>query len=309
MDDRPRKMRMALPFAAIGLLAFVVAGAAVFGARGAIAQGPDVQIGSGSGLVGDSVTVHLEALNVVSPGLAAFTIDVGYDHAVISPTDCVADPDDLFNVSPLCNTAYGQPPTVVRCVGASTTGVQGSPLLCDITFEILAVGCSDLTLDVAEFANPTGAPIAFVTSDGSICGVTATNTPTATATRTPVPPTATRTATATRTPTRTSTPCPDGICPTATPATHHRERTNTPKPSATATTSAPTSAPTVPQVTPPVPTSTPSGGAGPNIIAPPTGSGDGNRPAAWTYGTAVGALAALAAGAFAVAVRRRRHSE
>jgi hypothetical protein len=124
-----------------------------------------------------------------------------------------------------------------------------------------------------------------------------------------VPPTATRTATATRTPTRTSTPCPDGICPTATPATHHRERTNTPKPSATATTSAPTSAPTVPQVTPPVPTSTPSGGAGPNIIAPPTGSGDGNRPAAWTYGTAVGALAALAAGAFAVAVRRRRHSE
>jgi len=103
------------------------------------------------------------------------------------------------------------------------------------------------------------------------------------------------------------TPTPTQPAPTAT-VRHRREATKTPVPSATAT-SVPATPTTPVQAIPAAPISTPYGGAGPNIIAPLTGSGDGSGPTFWTYCAPAGALAVAATLVLAVAAGRRRHDE
>jgi len=78
---------------------------------------------------------------------------------------------------------------------------------------------------------------------------------------------------------------------------HHR-----PKPTPTP---APPTATPVPPTVPPPPTATPSGGAGPAIVAPTTGSGPTGSDAPWTLWLAAGlAGAALAAGGFYIRYAR-----
>jgi hypothetical protein len=81
---------------------------------------------------------------------------------------------------------------------------------------------------------------------------------------------------------------------------HHRPKpTPTPAPTATPTAEVPTVPP------PPPATPTPSGGAGPAIVAPTTGSGPTDSDAPWTLWLAAGlAGAALAAGGFYIRYAR-----
>jgi hypothetical protein len=83
------------------------------------------------------------------------------------------------------------------------------------------------------------------------------------------------------------------------PPERHRRPTSTPTPEPTATPKPPTVTP------PPPPTATPSGGAGPVIVAPTTGSGPTDSDAPWALWLAAGvAGAALAAGGFYIRYAR-----
>ena len=134
---------------------------------------PDATVRMGSGFVdpGFPITLDLEA-DVIAPDgpLGAFTIEVGYDPALVSGTACTADPDAIFDFS-ACNPAFA--PGVARCTGVSIGGVSGLGLrLCDITFTAdpgappgsvvpLPVGCLVLT-------SPGGDPIPCMFEDGEI---------------------------------------------------------------------------------------------------------------------------------------------
>jgi len=89
---------------------------------------------------------------------------------------------------------------------------------------------------------------------------------------------------------------PAGAAPTATPEpSTHKRATRTPTPTATPLPPTPTSWPTLP---PPPPMATPSGGAGPQIVAPPTGEGaETGAGLPWTFvGLAIAGAAGVVAG-------------
>ncbi|MCI0856283.1 MAG: hypothetical protein J4N98_06310 [Chloroflexi bacterium] len=103
-------------------------------------------IGSGTGDVGEEISVDLEALNVTQPGLGAWTIDILYDATILSATGCGPG---------ICNPCFGAlippPPTpcetgTVRVVGATASGRKGDSLLSTITFLCRVNGASALTI-------------------------------------------------------------------------------------------------------------------------------------------------------------------
>ncbi|MEX0786959.1 MAG: hypothetical protein WD939_10000, partial [Dehalococcoidia bacterium] len=75
----------------------------------ASAGGASVAVGSATRAVGAQGTVALDAAGVGAPGLGAWTIDINYNPAVVSPVDC-----DAFHGG-ICNTDYDT--GIVRLVG------------------------------------------------------------------------------------------------------------------------------------------------------------------------------------------------
>lgn len=97
--------------------------------------------------------------------LGAWNIDVDYDSAVISVDSC----DEGSIGLNLCNDAFG--PTTVRIVGADAGGADGALTMATINFTAVgAVGdCTDLTVTVIQFADPTGNETDPTVTNGEVC--------------------------------------------------------------------------------------------------------------------------------------------
>ena len=119
---------------------------------------------TGEVVAGQTVSVDVQAL-VPAPGLGAWTIEVQYDPAVLSASDC-ATPQGLTEV---CNASYSA--NSVLLAGIAPDGLAGTQTLATLTFTGLGVagGMSDLTVALDSFVDPTGADIAgATTSDGLV---------------------------------------------------------------------------------------------------------------------------------------------
>jgi hypothetical protein len=118
--------------------------------------------------------VRLEVLDVPSPGLGAFTIDISYDPAVVGPVGCDPDPEDVLDTK-LCNLGFernGVNPDTIRIGGYQISpGTVGNVALADITFQAIGAPdqCSDLTLEVRELTDTNGPNIPYHVENGSIC--------------------------------------------------------------------------------------------------------------------------------------------
>jgi len=130
---------------------------------------------------GGTGTVELTS-NVPTPGLGAWTIDVAYDPAKLTPSTCAPAQGGV------CNPNYehnGGATDLVRITGASASGLIGSTSLGTITFSA-AAGCSGttpLTATTNVFADATiGAPanITVTITSGAVNCAPATVAPTAT---------------------------------------------------------------------------------------------------------------------------------
>lgn len=134
--------------AGFGVAALLVAaGAASLATFGLVSsqQGPTVSIEDGEVPTGGTEVTRLSALNVSSPALCGFTIDVAYDPSVKVATDCDADPEDYFDAA-LCNVDYAS--DTVRVAGASVEAVTGNIPLVDITWCAVASAGDSTNLDV-----------------------------------------------------------------------------------------------------------------------------------------------------------------
>ena len=117
--------------------------------------------------------------NVPAPGLAAYTIDITYDHNVPQAFQC-----DASMSSGVCNLSFGL--DTVRITAGIDPARSGNFTLARIRFRCPWEGTSPLTLSVSVFADGQGNAQAVATIDGSItCSTTlpptVTGTPTATA--------------------------------------------------------------------------------------------------------------------------------
>ena len=129
-----------------------------------------VRIGSGTVTPGGSIALDLDALDVPSGSIGSFTIEVGYDPALLDAIACTPDPDGILDFAD-CSPDYAT--GVARCTGVSITGVSGPELtLCDVTFEAdpatspgtlvpLPVNCVVLT-------DPAGDPIPCIPQNGAV---------------------------------------------------------------------------------------------------------------------------------------------
>lgn len=146
---------------AIALL--VALGAGVLVSSPASAQETSIKIGSTTVVVGTESAVELETQGVGAPGLAAWSIDIIYDPAIVDAVSCEALNDGI------CNPDFAD--DTVRATGASATGVEGDFPLALITFRCLNTGTTSLIVDPADFADATlGDPqqIDVSTKDGSV---------------------------------------------------------------------------------------------------------------------------------------------
>ena len=140
---------LTLSAAIAGMLAVggILVASQVFAASGT------VEIDSGSAAVGEDGQVELNALDVTSPGLGAWTIDVTYDPDVVTATSCSAAQGGV------CNEEFAG--DQVRITGAVAEGLEGDSLLGSITFECGdAAGESPLDVSIVTFADGTlGGPV------------------------------------------------------------------------------------------------------------------------------------------------------
>ena len=140
--------------------------------RASAAQGK-VRIDSAAAGIGLDVEVALTAVDVGSPGLGAWTLDVAYDPSIVAVAACQAKQGGI------CNESFSQ--STVRVAGISVNGLAGNSDLAHITFRCVAVGTSALTpsIDVLSDAS-LGAPqpIDAVIQTGAV--VCTTDAPTAT---------------------------------------------------------------------------------------------------------------------------------
>ncbi|MEX0786796.1 MAG: cohesin domain-containing protein [Dehalococcoidia bacterium] len=146
---------------AIALL--VALGTGVLVSSQASAQETTLKIGSTTVVVGAESTVGLETTGVGPPGLAAWSIDILYDPAIVDAVACEALNDGL------CNANFGD--DTVRVTGASASGVEGDFALATITFRCLTTGSTSLSVGPLDFADATiGAPqqIDVAVEDGSV---------------------------------------------------------------------------------------------------------------------------------------------
>jgi hypothetical protein len=141
-------------------------------ASGPGAAGPDaavpstITIGSGVTAGGDPITVPITIDVPPDNNLAALTLHIQYDPAVLTFDSCVVNDDDFdFN---LCNRSEGDgvPPDVVSFSAISVLGVNGTLELGTITFIGNNGGNSSLVIVAETYEDGSGeAPI---TVDGTV---------------------------------------------------------------------------------------------------------------------------------------------
>jgi hypothetical protein len=136
--------RLGLGVAVLGAL-LALAG---FVAGSVFAISGSISISDGSAEPGGSGTVELRSDVGDDPFLGAWTIDISYDPAVVTPTDCDAEEGGV------CNPAFTE--DSIRVTGASANGVEGDTLLATIELECADdEATTDLTLAVDVFADAT----------------------------------------------------------------------------------------------------------------------------------------------------------
>lgn len=94
--------------------------------------------------------------------VAAWTVDVGYDPAIVSVTACIAPEDGI------CDSESQD--HVVRATGASVSGFAGDYTLATITFRCETPGRSSLSIQTSVFGSaiPEDPRVNFQEQDGSI---------------------------------------------------------------------------------------------------------------------------------------------
>ncbi len=120
------------------------------GGGGAGGSNVTVTIADGTATVGQTVDVEIKALDVGTPGLGAYTVDVSFDTDIVSATSC-ASPENQGLA--FCNAEYD--PGKVRSVGAIAEGVSGDVSLGTVTFTCETAGTSDLAISVDTLADAT----------------------------------------------------------------------------------------------------------------------------------------------------------
>ncbi len=176
----------------LGLVVGILAFSEVSAASG------ELMIGSATVAPGEQGSVDLQALDVTTPGLGAWTVDITYDSTAVTAVSC----NPLQGV---CNANFAA--ETVRFTGAVATGLEGDTTIGSITFQCAEeTGSSVLTLTPQVFADATlGAPaqIEATVQNGSIACVSIpptveplpTSTPGTAPTATQGPPAATSTPT------------------------------------------------------------------------------------------------------------------
>ena len=122
-----------------------------------------IRIGSSTAVVGEDVTVALEAVDIPAEGaLGVWTVDVTYDASVVSLVECNAQ------LGGVCNPAHGE--NTLRVTGASAGGLSGTATLAEIAFVCSRAGATDLAVrlsiggsfpvgDVPSFPDPVSGTI------------------------------------------------------------------------------------------------------------------------------------------------------
>ena len=109
---------------------------------------PTVSINTTEIVVGEQGEAVLAVLNVNSPGLGAWTVDIEYDADVVSIVAC-----ESLQGTNVCNDAFTN--DTARIVGASAVGLEGDSVIGRITFQCDAPGESKLDLSVDTLADGT----------------------------------------------------------------------------------------------------------------------------------------------------------
>jgi hypothetical protein len=116
---------------------------------------------------GETFDLDVSMANFPAPGVGALTLDISYDPAVLSPTNCQPDPDEQFN-SEVCNKDFAT--GVIRISLLSTNGVPGDHRLA--TLEFTATGhdgdTSAITVTLHTISNPDGDAIQAATKHGKV---------------------------------------------------------------------------------------------------------------------------------------------
>jgi hypothetical protein len=111
------------------------------------AQAPTITVDNVSAAPGEAVVANVTAN--VPDGLGAWTLDITYDPAVVSPTDC-----DGGDANSVCNPDFAE--DAVRITGASATGIDEETILGGIEFTCADdVGESDLSVSISVLADAT----------------------------------------------------------------------------------------------------------------------------------------------------------
>jgi hypothetical protein len=123
-------------------------------------------IGSGTLAPGGSITVPLTA-SLGQAKLAAATVTIQYDPAVLKATACAGDPGDAFDLA-VCNA--GKAVGEVGFTAISTVGASDDVTLARVTFEARGAGgnSSPLALAADPFAGPGGQALEVTIQNGQI---------------------------------------------------------------------------------------------------------------------------------------------
>lgn len=126
--------------------------------------GETVHVGRITVVQGNETTMDVQAQDIASPGIGAWTVDVIYDPGIVELVDC-APIDDVG----LCNPTYTD--QRVRLVGATPNGLEGDTTLASLRFRCRIPGQSVLDLDIVHLFDATqGHPrsISATIENGSI---------------------------------------------------------------------------------------------------------------------------------------------
>lgn len=104
-----------------------------------------IRIGSYEAVVGDEVTVLLQAVDIPPPGLGAWTVDVTYDPAIVRLLECVP------TLGGVCDLEWRD--DVLRVTGANARGVEGTFILGAFRFACEMAGTSALTVSLNIFTD------------------------------------------------------------------------------------------------------------------------------------------------------------
>lgn len=278
-----------LPFAALILLAVVLARAATVGADGPAQI--TVAPGAKTATIGEDFSLDYDVANVAtSPGIGGYVIAVRFDPAILQMTALT----DAEFVTKGQNIVFCDAASIDNSAGTAAIGCVPVPLfgapgvsttapraLARSTFHAKAAGTSAIDITDSTLESPSETNITSALTNGSVtvsgASAQATTTPAPAPSPTVAPPTQAPVATETELAAPTSTPPPTTIAAAQVVSTK------------------------------------PSGGALSNVVVPQTGSGTppesgGGHGVWWTVALIIGGVALVLAGG-AGALRWKRHNE